>query len=95
MAHGPRLVLLKRVKSPMLMVLESQAFVLELSVANHSHTLVEPDTSAGWLKMPCVFPALTQIQITMATDTGGMTMALMRNSFLFEMCQDRPRATAS
>ena len=75
-------VLLNRVKSDMFRMLVIHAFVLALNVASHNQVLADPVTVAGWLKIPCTLPALTHIQITMATETGTSSTALMRNSFL-------------
>ena len=75
-------VLLKRVKSGMLIAVDSHELVTALKVDNQSQVLVVPDTKAGCAKTSRTLPALRQIQSTIPTDTGTMRTALMRNSDL-------------
>lgn len=71
----------------MLAALVNQEFVMPLNVDSHSQTLVEPDTVAGWAKIPLTSPALTQIHNTIATETGSKRIAFQRNSFLPNVSQ--------
>lgn len=76
------LVLLNRVKSDMLIVLDNHAFVFALKVANHNQTLADPRTVAGWLNMALALPDLTHIHMTIAIETGINKIALIMNNFL-------------
>jgi hypothetical protein len=66
----------------MFIVLESQEFAFALRVASQSQVLPEPETVAGWWKMPCTLPAFTQIQMTIPRETGTNSIALIRKSIL-------------
>lgn len=74
--------LVKRVKSGILMVLESQALVFAPSVPIHNQARAEPATVAGCENISRGEPAFTQIHITMAMETGGSRIALIKKSFL-------------